>query len=73
MWRLINCTLYQKIIKVIKSRTMRSAGHVERMGGMRNSYKILVGKAESRGHSEDPRVDGKIILEWILWKQGEML
>jgi len=52
---------------------MRSAGHVERMGGMRNSYKILVGKAESRGHSEDPRVDGKIILEWILWKQGEML
>jgi hypothetical protein len=37
-------TLYASpnIIKVIKSRRMRGAGHVACMGGMRNPYKILV-------------------------------
>jgi len=34
------------IITVIKSRTMRFAGHVTRMREMRNAYKILVGKPE---------------------------
>jgi hypothetical protein len=29
---------------VIKSRRMRWAGHLERMGELRNAYKILVGK-----------------------------
>jgi hypothetical protein len=32
------------IIRVIKSRRMRCAGHVARMGQMRNAYNILVGK-----------------------------
>jgi hypothetical protein len=32
------------IIRVIKSRKMRWAGHVARMGEMRNTYKRLVGK-----------------------------
>jgi hypothetical protein len=31
------------IIKVITSRRMRRAGHVTRMGEMRNAYRILVG------------------------------
>jgi hypothetical protein len=35
------------------------------VGQMRNAYNILVGKPEERDHLEDPRVDGKIILEWI--------
>jgi hypothetical protein len=35
------------------------------MGEMRNAYKILVGKPEMKGHSEDLRVDGNIS-EWIL-------
>jgi hypothetical protein len=36
------------IIRVIKSRRMRGAGHVARVGGMRNAYKILVGKPEGK-------------------------
>jgi hypothetical protein len=32
------------IIKVIKSRRIRWAGHLARMGEKRNAYRILVGK-----------------------------
>jgi len=39
------------------------AGHVARMGAMRNIYNILVGKPEGRDHSEDLGIDEKIILE----------
>jgi hypothetical protein len=35
-------------IRMIRSRGMRWAGHVARMGEMRNAYKILVGKPEGR-------------------------
>jgi hypothetical protein len=34
------------IIRMIKSRRMRWAGHVTRMGEKRNAYRILVGKPE---------------------------
>jgi hypothetical protein len=33
---------------MIKSRRMRWAGHVGRMGEKRNAYRILVGKPEGR-------------------------
>jgi hypothetical protein len=36
------------IIRIIKSRRMRWAGHVARMGEKRNAYRILVGKAEGK-------------------------
>jgi hypothetical protein len=36
------------IIRVIKSRTMRWAGHVARMGEGRGAYRILVGRPEGR-------------------------
>jgi hypothetical protein len=36
----------QSIIRIIKSRRMRWAGHVARMGEKRNPYRILVGKLE---------------------------
>jgi hypothetical protein len=36
------------IISVIKSRRMRWAGHVARMGEMRKEYKILDGKPEGK-------------------------
>jgi hypothetical protein len=36
------------IIRVIESRRMRWTGHVERMGKIRNAYKILVGKTEGK-------------------------
>jgi hypothetical protein len=36
------------IIRVIKSRRMRWAGHVARMGDGRGAYRILVGRPEGR-------------------------
>jgi hypothetical protein len=36
------------IIRIIKSRRMRWAGHVARMGGKRNVYRLLVGKPEGK-------------------------
>jgi hypothetical protein len=36
------------IIRMIKSRRMRWAGHVERIGEKRNAYRILVGKPEGK-------------------------
>jgi hypothetical protein len=51
---------------MIKSRGMRRAGHVARMGEMRNAYKISVGKLKWKDHLQDLGVDGKIILERFL-------
>ena len=36
------------IVRVIKSRRMRWAGHVARMGEERGVYRILVGKTEGK-------------------------
>jgi hypothetical protein len=41
------------IIRIIKSRRMRWAGHVGRMGEKRNAYRKLVGKPE--GKDQDTR------------------
>jgi len=43
------------IMRVIKSRRMRWAGHVARMGVERVVYRVLVGKAEGRRPLERPR------------------
>ena len=40
------------IVRVIKSRRMRWAGHVARMGEERGVYRVLVGKPEERDHWE---------------------
>jgi hypothetical protein len=37
------------IIRIIKTRRMRWAGHVARMGEKRGAYRILVGRPEGRG------------------------
>jgi hypothetical protein len=37
-----------QIIRMIKSRRMRRAGHVPRMGEKRRAYRILVGKPERK-------------------------
>jgi hypothetical protein len=59
------------IIRTIKSRRMRWAGHVARMGERRNAYRILVGKPEGRRSLGRPRrrwVDNiKIDLREIRW------
>jgi hypothetical protein len=46
------------IIRQNKSRRMRWAGHVARMGEERKVYKVLMGKPKERDHSEDQSVDG---------------
>jgi hypothetical protein len=43
------------IIRIIKSRRMRRAGHVERMGEKRNAYRLLVGKPEGKRPLGRPR------------------
>jgi transcription termination factor 2 len=43
------------IIKMIKSRRMRWAGHVARMGEKRTAYRILVGKSEGKRPQGRPR------------------
>jgi hypothetical protein len=43
------------IIRIIKSRRMRWAGHVARMGGKRNVYRLLVGKSEGKRPLGRPR------------------
>jgi len=43
------------IIPVIKSRRMRWAGHVARMGESRDVYRVLVGKSEGKSLLGRPR------------------
>jgi hypothetical protein len=38
------------IIRMMKSRRMRWAGHVARMGEKRNAYRLLVRKPEGKNH-----------------------
>jgi hypothetical protein len=45
---LYNLCSLPSIIKMIKSRRMRWAVHVARMGEKRNGYRILVGKPEGK-------------------------
>jgi hypothetical protein len=54
------------IIRIIKSRRMRWAGHVARMGEKRNAYWLLVGKPEGKRPLGRPRGLWWIILGWIL-------
>jgi len=50
---------------MIKSESVRWAGHVAHIGEMRNVYKFWSKNLKGREHSEDLGVDGSI-LEWIL-------
>jgi hypothetical protein len=47
------------IIRMMKSRKMRWAGHVARMGEKRNAYRLLVGKPEGKGPLRRP------IRKWV--------
>jgi hypothetical protein len=59
------------LIRMIKSRRMKWAGHVAGMGEKRNAYRILVGKPEGKRPLRRPRrkwVDNiKIDLREIEW------
>jgi hypothetical protein len=56
----------RNIVRVIKSRRMRWAGHVARMGEGRGVYRVLVGRPEGKNHWEDLGVGGRITLRWTL-------
>jgi hypothetical protein len=49
----------ESIIRIIKSRRMRGAGHVAGTGEKRNAYRILVGKPEGKKLLGRPR------LRWV--------
>jgi hypothetical protein len=53
------------IVRVIKSRRMRWAGHVARMGEERGCIGSCWGNRRERVHWVDLGVDGWVILEWI--------
>ena len=56
------------IVRVVKSRRMRWAGHVARMGEGIDVHRVLGGNLKERDHWGDPDVDGRIILRWIFRK-----
>jgi hypothetical protein len=53
------------IIRLIKSRRLRWAGHVARMGERRGAYRALVGKPERRRPLERPRSRWEDNIKWI--------
>jgi hypothetical protein len=46
------------MIRVIKSRRIRWAGHVARMGKGIGAYRVLVEKPKEKDHLEDPAMMG---------------
>jgi hypothetical protein len=75
--KLHNLYFSPSIIRIIKSRRMRWAGHVARMGEKRNVYRLLVGKSERKRPLGRPRhrwidnikmdllVIGLSVVDWI--------
>jgi hypothetical protein len=71
--RLHNKELYAvyaspNVFRMIKSRRLRWAGHVARMGKRRDAYRVLVEKADLRRRLGRPRSGWGIILKWIFEK-----
>jgi hypothetical protein len=61
------------IIRIIKTRRMRWAGHVARMGEKRNAYRILVEKPEGKRPLGRQRCSGWKILIWIFERYDGMV
>jgi hypothetical protein len=77
-WRkLHNDELYSlysspNIVRVIKTRRMRWAGHVARMEERRGVYRVWLGGPKGGDHWEDLGVGGRITLRWTLEIYGLM-
>ena len=59
--RIIIIIIIINIVRVVKSRRMRWAGHVARMGEVRVVHRVLVGKPEGKSSLGRPRLDGRVI------------
>ena len=57
------------IVRAIKSRRMRWAGKVARMGRGEAFIGFWWGNLRERDHWGDPNADGRIILRWIFRKR----
>jgi hypothetical protein len=53
------------IVRVIRLRRMRWAGHVACMGEGRGMYRVLVGNLSKIDHLVDSDIDGRIILRHL--------
>jgi hypothetical protein len=69
-WRKLH-SLYSSpsIIRMIKSRRMRWAGHVAQMGEKRKHIGCWWESQKERDHWEDQDIGGRTILKWILERQ----
>ena len=56
--------------RVIKSRRLRRAGHVARVGERRGVYRVLVGKLEGKKTLRRPRRRWKVNIEMYLQEVG---
>jgi hypothetical protein len=72
MFICVNMNSSPTIVRVIKSRKMRWAGNVTRIGEGRGVYRVLVGGPEGKRPLGRPSVDWRIILRWIFrkWDEG---
>jgi hypothetical protein len=52
------------IIRLIKSRRLRWAGHVTCMGERRGVYRVQWGNLREGDHLEDPGIEWRTILKW---------
>ncbi|KAJ4448446.1 hypothetical protein ANN_10462 [Periplaneta americana] len=75
-WRKLHNTelhaLYSspEIIRNLKSRRLRWAGHVARMGESRNAYRVLVGRPEGKRPLGRPRRRWEDNIKMDLWEVG---
>ena len=66
-----NISQYSKMhVRVVKSRRMRWAGHVTRMGEGRGVYRVLVGKPEGKRPLGRPRRRWEDIIKMDLQEMG---
>ena len=61
-------TVLIKYFRVVKSRRMSWAGHVERMIETRGVYRVFMGKPEEERPLWSSGIEGRIILRWIFRK-----
>ena len=59
------------VVRGIKSRRMRWANHVARMGERRGIYRVLVGKPEGKRPRVEPGINGRI-LKWLCSEQRQV-